>query len=119
MREKLAMCEASRSSGTTAEPMYPVAPVTKTLMVISSIHETQGWDARSCGHTMRAPGRFASRASITTFDKCFLHEYASRPCPGRGNIVFDTEKGYTERDTNHWCSLTRRRTPVAKSTTVL
>jgi hypothetical protein len=53
----------------------------------------------ACGHTMRAPGRFASRASITTLDKCFLHDYASIPFPCRGNIVFDTEKVYTERDT--------------------
>src|SRR5205085_5018297 len=51
------------------------------------------------GNSRRAPGRFASRASIAPSDKCFLHDYAAIPCPGRGNIVFDTEKVYTERDT--------------------
>src|SRR6266567_3192391 len=87
-------CPASINSRTMAEPIKPVAPVTKTFIANSSMKRRFS----SCCYTMHAPVRPAMKpAHIPTTSVLCTNTHRDNVLSG--NIVFDTAQVYTERDT--------------------
>src|SRR5438132_203716 len=95
------------SPRTTAEPMCPVAPVTKTLIGNSSIRlrviRLKVGMRSACGQTMRAPVRKVSRATISSDDKCSVAPNTHRDHVLVAGTLFSTHrkcilKGIPEQD---------------------
>src|SRR5438105_4645535 len=84
-------CPAAESSRTMAEPMYPVAPVTKTLIGNSSIRlsirhwvgVSVVWPPHACAGPESLARQYLSRQQAFRGP-----EYASIPCPCQVRVRF-------------------------------